>query len=116
MTVHFKAKLYNTCATFCRRLLELNVPEAVATKARQALAVCEGNPTDAFKINYDPRNPFDLCAKTFVPMYRGSKTVSCPFTGAKFVPECAGQISPLGNVAKIGADASGLVISHTQVR
>ena len=116
MTKFYKAKLFTTCATFCRRLLELNVPEKLAGKARQVLTVCEGTPTDAFSINYDPRNPFDLCAMTFVPIYRGSKTVSCPYTGAKFTPECAGKVSPLGEIAKIGADASGLVVSHTQVR
>jgi coatomer protein complex subunit alpha (xenin) len=116
MTVCYKAKLFATCSTFCRRLLELNLPEQAASKARQVLSACEANPTDAFKINYDPRNPFDLCAMTFVPIYRGSRSVSCPYTGAKFVPECAGKISPLGEVAKIGADASGLLISHTQVR
>jgi coatomer subunit alpha len=116
MTVHYNAKLFTTCATFCRRLLELNVPEKMATKARQVLSACEANPTNAFNISYDPRNPFDLCAMTFVPMYRGTKTVSCPYTGAKFTPECAGKVSPLGGIAKIGADASGLVISHTQVR
>jgi coatomer subunit alpha len=98
-----------------KRVIESINPARLRARA-QVLSVCEGNPTDAFKINYDPRNPFDLCAKTFVPMYRGSKTVPCPFTCAKFVPECAGQISPLGEVAKIGADASGLVVSHTQVR
>lgn len=116
MTVCYKAKLYVTCATFCRRLLELNLPEQAAAKARQVLAACEANPTDAFEVNYDPRNPFDLCAMTFVPIYRGSKSVACPYTGAKFVPDCAGKVSPLGDVAKIGADASGLVISYTQVR
>jgi coatomer subunit alpha len=116
MTVFYKAKLFATCSTFCRRLLELNLPEQAASKARQVLAACEGNPTDSFPVNYDPRNPFDLCAMTFVPVYRGSRSVSCPYTAAKFVPECAGKISPLGEVAKIGADSSGLIISHTQVR
>jgi coatomer subunit alpha len=116
ITVFFKAELFSTCAIFCRRLLELNVPEKLATYARGALVRCEAKPSDAFQIDYDPRNPFDLCAMTFVPMYRGTKTVSCPYTGAKFTPECAGQVSPLAEIAKIGADASGLVISHTQVR
>ena len=39
-------------------------------KARQVLQACERTPTDALDINYDPRNPFDLCSLTFTPIYR----------------------------------------------
>ncbi len=42
-------------------------------QARTVLAACEKSPTDAVKINYDPRNPFDLCSLTFTPIYK----VSC---------------------------------------
>jgi coatomer protein complex subunit alpha (xenin) len=35
MSICFKAKNYGTAATFARRLLELNLPPQVATKARQ---------------------------------------------------------------------------------
>ena len=38
--------------------------------ARKYLAVCEKTPTDAVKLNYDARNPFDLCSITFTPVYR----------------------------------------------
>ena len=80
------------------------------------LAVCEKNPVDEDTINYDPRNPFDICCITFTPIYKGSKFVECPYTGAKFTPECDGKLSPLGNICKIGADASGLLCSSTQLR
>lgn len=36
--------------------------------------------------------------------------------GARFQQECAGEVSPLGDFVKIGADASGLLISATQIR
>ena len=39
-------------------------------KVRQVLTACERTPTDAMQINYDPRNPFDLCSLTFTPIYR----------------------------------------------
>lgn len=81
-----------------------------------ALAQCEKSPQDAIEINYDPRNPFDVCSLTFTPIFRGSKYVECPYTGARFVPECEGQICPLGNLTKIGADASGLMCSRAQIR
>ena len=38
--------------------------------ARQFLAVCERNPSDVVELDYDARNPFDLCSITFTPIYR----------------------------------------------
>jgi hypothetical protein len=45
------------------------------------LAACEKSPTDAVRINYDPRNPFDICSITFSPIYKGSKYAEDPYTG-----------------------------------
>lgn len=45
----------------------------MAAQARQVLAACEKSPTDAAQLNYDPRNPFDICSITFTPIYRGNK-------------------------------------------
>ena len=42
----------------------------IAAQARQYLAACEKSPTDAVQLNYDPRNPFDLCSITFTPIYK----------------------------------------------
>eukprot|EP01025_Chloroclados_australasicus_P052828 TRINITY_DN6173_c0_g1_i3.p1 TRINITY_DN6173_c0_g1~~TRINITY_DN6173_c0_g1_i3.p1 ORF type:complete len:868 (+),score=125.06 TRINITY_DN6173_c0_g1_i3:140-2605(+) len=114
MTVFFKLKNYATCQSFCRRLLELNPGEKFSQQARQVLAACEKAPNDAVELDYDPRNPFDICSITFTPIYRGSKYVEDPFTGARFQPSCEGQLSPLGNIVKIGADASGLRCSAAQ--
>ncbi|GMH39915.1 hypothetical protein BSKO_07819 [Bryopsis sp. KO-2023] len=116
MTVFFKLKNLNTCATFCRRLIELNPGPKMGQQARQVLAACEAKPEDAVEINYDPRNPFDVCPLTLTPIYRGSKYVECPYTQARFQPDCAGQISPIGDIAKVGMDASGLICSTTQLR
>eukprot|EP00798_Chlamydomonas_sp_ICE-L_P024535 gene24536-10140_t len=113
-TLFFKHKNLATCMSFCRRLLELNPGAKIAEQARQVLTACEKTPTDALKINYDPRNPFDICCITFTPIYKGSKSVEDAYTGARFTPECEGKISPLGDFVKIGADASGLLISPTQ--
>jgi coatomer protein complex subunit alpha (xenin) len=111
MTVFYKQGNLATCAHFCRRLLELSPPEKMAAQARQVLAACEKTPKDADPdVNYDPRNPFDVCCLTFSPVYRGSKFALDPYTGARFQPECAGQLSPLGEFVQIGADASGLTL------
>ncbi|KAI7840084.1 hypothetical protein COHA_006214 [Chlorella ohadii] len=116
MSVFFKLKNYNTCATFCRRLLELQPDEKMAAQARQVLAACEKQPTDAEQLNYDARNPFDICSVTFTPIYRGNKFVEDPYTKARFQPECEGQVSPVGDVARIGLEASGLVSFPGQQR
>ena len=44
----------------------------MAQQARQVLAACEKSPSDAVKLDYDPRNPFDVCSVTFTPIYRGA--------------------------------------------
>ncbi|KAK2079848.1 hypothetical protein QBZ16_002243 [Prototheca wickerhamii] len=116
MSAFFKLKNYGTCATFARRLLDLQPDEKMAGQARQVLAACEKNPSDAVPLNYDPRNPFDLCSLTWTPIYRGNKYAEDPYTRARFQPDCAGQISPVGGLSKIGLEASGLVVSHTQIR
>jgi len=111
MTVFYKLGNLATCAHFCRRLLELSPPEKMAAQARQVLAACEKAPKDADPaVNYDPRNPFDVCCLTYAPVYRGSKFALDPYTGARFAPECAGRLSPLGEFVAIGADASGLTL------
>ena len=45
----------------------------MAQQARQVLAACEKAPTDAVAVQYDSRNPFDVCSITFTPIYRGNK-------------------------------------------
>lgn len=84
--------------------------------AVQVLAACEADPVDAEKISYDPRNPFDLCPVSLTPIYRGTHSVVCPYSGAKCMPEHEGKVSPVGDIAQIGKSASGLTVSHTQLR
>jgi len=63
------------------RLLELSPGQKIADQARQVLTACEKAPNDAHRIEYDPRNPFDICSITFTPIYKGSKFAEDPFTG-----------------------------------
>ena len=39
-------------------------------QTRKILAACEKNPTDEHDLKYDQHNPFDICAASFVPIYR----------------------------------------------
>ncbi|KAK9839869.1 hypothetical protein WJX81_007554 [Elliptochloris bilobata] len=114
MNATFKLKCYATSATFCRRMLELALPAKTQQTVRQVLAACERAPTDAVELSYDPRNPFDICSLTFTPIYRGNRFVEDPYTKARFQPECEGKVSPVGDLSRIGASASGLFCSPTQ--
>ncbi|KAJ7564293.1 hypothetical protein O6H91_02G011500 [Diphasiastrum complanatum] len=116
MAISFKFNNLNLAAHFCRKLLELNPPPQVATKARQVLQACERNPRDELRVNYDPRNPFVVCGATFTPIYRGSKDCACPYCSARFLPEIAGKLCSICDLAAVGADASGLLCSPTQIR
>jgi coatomer protein complex subunit alpha (xenin) len=117
MTVCFKNKNLATAANFARRLLETNPPnENQARSARQVLAASERNMTDAAQLNYDFRNPFVVCGATYVPIYRGQRDVSCPYCGSRFVPSHEGQLCTVCDLAVVGADASGLLCSPSQIR
>lgn len=45
-----------------------------------------------------------------------SATAAVIRTGARFQPQCEGEISPVGEIVKVGADGSGLLVSPIQVR
>eukprot|EP01104_Vermistella_antarctica_P001204 TRINITY_DN1125_c0_g1_i5.p3 TRINITY_DN1125_c0_g1~~TRINITY_DN1125_c0_g1_i5.p3 ORF type:complete len:301 (+),score=93.05 TRINITY_DN1125_c0_g1_i5:26-904(+) len=108
MTWAYKSKNYNTSSSFARRLLELNPKQDIATQARKIVRFAEQNPRDEKPLKYDERNPFVVCSISLTPIYRGSAKVACPFCGSSFMPEHAGKVCPTCQVAKVGADASGL--------
>lgn len=116
MSTCFKVKNFSTAASFARRLLELNPTAAVVTKARQVLAHGDRTPQDEIPLDYDPRNPFVVCGLTFTPIYRGNREVSCPYCTARFKPEAGGQVCAVCDLSVVGADASGLLCSATQIR
>uniref|UniRef100_A0A0N5AHK6 Coatomer subunit alpha n=1 Tax=Syphacia muris TaxID=451379 RepID=A0A0N5AHK6_9BILA len=114
INLFFKLKQLATCASFCRRLLELGPKPEVGAQIRKVLAAAEKDPKDAHKLNYDEHNPFVVCAKTFSPLYRGKPQVKCPFCGACYCPELSGKICNVCEVAEIGKEASGLRITLVQ--
>ncbi|CAN7082549.1 unnamed protein product [Brassica oleracea var. botrytis] len=116
MTVCYKAKNLATAYNFAKRLLETNPLESHARAARQIVQAAERNMTDATELNYDFRNPFVICGSTYVPIYRGQKDVSCPYCTTRFVPSQEGNICGVCDLAVIGAAASGLICSPSQVR
>ncbi|KZV85020.1 Coatomer, alpha subunit [Exidia glandulosa HHB12029] len=103
-----KANNHKTAARFAQRLIDLNPDPKVVQKARTVVAAGQRNPRNAIDIAYDETAEFEICAATYVPLYKGSPAVHCPYTGAAYVPECKGQLDPLTHLAEIGAPTAGL--------
>ncbi|PAA58782.1 hypothetical protein BOX15_Mlig017424g3 [Macrostomum lignano] len=114
LKILYKLRNFATAAMFARRLLELGPKPEVANETRKILQTCEKNPTDARQLNYDPHNPFDICAASYVPIYRGRPLVKDPLSGACYAPEFAGQLCRVTQCTEIGKDVTGLKISAHQ--
>lgn len=70
-------------------------------QTRKILTACEKNPTDAYQLNYDMHNPFDICAASYRPIYRGKPVEKCPLSGACYFPEFRGQICRVTTVSTV---------------
>lgn len=112
----FKMKNYKMASSFGRRLLNLGPRPEVAQNIRKVLQACEKNPVDELEVKYDEHNPFAICAKSYVPIYRGKPEVNCPLCGASYLPEHAGITCAVCTVAQVGKDCIGLRISSIQFR
>ena len=86
----------------------VHVSACFSLKARQRIAAGDRNPRNAVEIDYDEFTEFEICAASFTPIYKGSPSVSCPYTGASYLPEYKGRLDPLLELTEIGAPASGL--------
>lgn len=116
MNLHFKLKNYRFAASFAKRLLELGPKPDMAQQTRKLLAVCDKNPSNEHQIKYDEHNPFNVCSKTYEPIYRGKPEIKCPFCNASYIPSCAGELCRICLVSEVGKDVIGLRISPLQFR
>ncbi|XP_045595486.1 coatomer subunit alpha isoform X1 [Procambarus clarkii] len=112
----FKMKNYKMAMSFGRRLVNLGPRPEVAQNIRKVVQACEKNPVDEMVVQYDEHNPFTVCAKSYVPIYRGKPEVQCPLCGASYLPEHKGITCRVCSVAQVGKDSIGLRISPLQFR
>jgi len=47
-------------------------------QTKKILQACDKSPTDNTKVEYDEHNPFKVCGKSKVPIYKGKPSVSGP--------------------------------------
>ncbi|XP_037043594.1 coatomer subunit alpha isoform X2 [Bradysia coprophila] len=116
LNMFFKLKNYKTAASFARRLLEMGPRPEVAQQARKILQACEVSPVDEHELQYDEHNPFNLCAYTYRPIYKGKPEEKCPLCGASYNPSFKGVACNVCEVSEIGKDVIGLRISPLQFR
>jgi coatomer protein complex subunit alpha (xenin) len=115
MTLAYKAKNFIHAASFARRVCDM--PEAtnpkhaaLVTKAKKVLVVSQQQGRNAMDIDYDERNPFVICAGSLKPVFRGSPSVTAPYSGAHYKPEFAGSVCVLDGMSKVGEDTVGLIV------
>lgn len=110
LNLFFKLKNFKTAGSFARRLLELGPKPEVAQQTRKILQACDKNPVDEQQLAYDEHNPFDICAASFVPIYRGAECEVAPLSQAKYLPKYKGEVCRIDNVSQIGKSSAGLKI------
>lgn len=138
LNLSFKLKNFRTAASFARRLLELGPKPEVAQQTRKILQVnnflkscylvsiddelnpclqaCDKGATDEVPLHYDEHNPFNLCAKTYTPIYRGKPEEKCPLCNSIYQTSLKGTLCQVCTVSEIGKDCIGLRISTSQFR
>ncbi|OHT05607.1 Coatomer subunit alpha-3 [Tritrichomonas foetus] len=108
MRVLAKGENYLTCKPICQRILDMAPPEKIAKQAQQMLALCTQKASNKYKIDFDERNPFVVCAMSMKPIYRGRPVLQCPFCGASYAATYKGQVCSICEMCEIGAQCSGL--------
>ncbi|KAG6816208.1 hypothetical protein H0H93_008307 [Arthromyces matolae] len=109
--VFAKVNNHAHAARFAKRLLELKPDPKIVAQARQRIAAGDRNPRNSVEVTYDEFTPFEICAATYTPIYKGSPSEHCPYTDASFLPQFKGSLDPLTQLTEIGASASGLPAS-----
>ena len=101
MSSAVKVKNFNTAASFARRLMELNPKAEHKEQALKVLKVCDANRSNELQVDYDERNPFVICTKSFKPIYRGQPMIRCAFCGGTFDPQFKGSVCSVCKVSSV---------------
>ncbi|KAK2808241.1 hypothetical protein FQN49_008736, partial [Arthroderma sp. PD_2] len=99
---------FSSALSFANRMIANGGSAKLLDQAKKIKAQCERNPQDAIEIEFDQFAEFDICAASHTPIYGGSPSVLCPYTGTKYHEQYKGSVCTICQVAAIGAPASGL--------
>jgi coatomer protein complex subunit alpha (xenin) len=107
MSSAVKLKNFNTAASFSHRLMKLNPKSEHKEQALKVLRVCDTNRTNEVDLTYDERNPFVVCTKSFMPVYRGHPLARCVFCTAAFDPKFRDKCVLSAKLARLGSRVRG---------
>ncbi|EEQ33275.1 coatomer subunit alpha [Microsporum canis CBS 113480] len=99
---------FSSALSFANRMIANGGSAKLLDQAKKIKAQCERNPQDTIEIEFDQFAEFDICAASHTPIYSGSPSVSCPYTGTKYHEQHKGSVCTICQVAAVGAPASGL--------
>jgi len=92
-------KVYELAYNLATKVLEFDLSPAEEEKAQKILNHSEQKGrTNALQVNYDPRNPFVICASSNTPIYYGQPKVQCVYCKSSYIPEHQGKVC---NICKI---------------
>jgi len=106
--VFAKAGNYASASKFAQRILPLNPDPKIVAQAKKVISEGDRIPIDAHEIPYDSSVPFVVCGASYTPIVQGSQFVRDPHTGASFLPQYKGTLSPFTGVVEIGLQTIGV--------
>jgi len=93
-------KNYGTAYHLASRLIEYELDPKEEEQAQKVLKYSEQKGrVNAVELNYDEKNPFVICAKSFTPIFFGSPSIKCLYCSANYKPDYDGQVC---SICKIG--------------
>lgn len=78
----------------------------VAAQARKLLTICNNSPTDEHTLDYDEHNPFQLCARSYKPIYHGREFEACTYCGASYTPQYKDDLCTVCTVSVVDKSRS----------
>ncbi|KAJ6240808.1 coatomer subunit alpha [Anaeramoeba flamelloides] len=102
--------------SFAKRLIEIGASQKFGEQARKVIAYCKKNLANKIQIDYDERNPFVICCYSYTAIYKGSKSIQCPFCNAHYLPKYNKKLCNVCKLAQIGKQTSGLNITSQRIK
>ncbi|KAI0981749.1 hypothetical protein GJ496_005925 [Pomphorhynchus laevis] len=107
----FQQKNFKSALVCGRNLLSLGPNEEMAASTRKIMASAESaGAIDRHLVDYDELNPFDVCAASYTPIYRGSPVIKCPLCFSCYLPKFKGELCRLTQAAEIGLECNNAIM------
>jgi coatomer protein complex subunit alpha (xenin) len=102
----FDAKAISIAKEFATRIVRLLAPNhKAAQNAQKILGIAKA--ADETKVAYQPAKNYEICCKSFTPIYDGNQKV-CPYCGAVYQADQKIGTCEICKIAGVGATGTGL--------